>query len=135
MTAGGNDTVRDLVQVGAMFGLIAGLGAFVLVLAWVAISRLWQPALPLGATVRLHLVYVLIYVAIGAAVGVLWPTRTAFTGRMATCVLAVAAGALTIFSVSAGPAWRWSPTLWSRYALAVVLFAAVFAWPARGNRE
>ena len=128
----GSDTVRDKLEVGALFGLLAGVLAWVLVLIWSVASRFWRaPLIPMRTTVLLHLGYVLAYVALGALGGILWSTRTAFAGRLATCALMTAAGGLTVFSLSAGPAWRWPASLWARYALAVLLFALMFAWPDR----
>lgn len=128
-----NDTLRDLIEVGAFFGFVGGVAAWLLVLAWAAISRLWRPPLPFRETLTLHLAYVLVYAVVGAVIGVLWPTRSGIVGRLVTCLLATATGALTIFSVSHGAAWRWPPSLWARWALVAVLFAFVFGWPGRAR--
>jgi hypothetical protein len=127
-----NDTVRDLVQVGAMFGLIAGIVAWVLVLLWTLLMQLRETKPSLRAVLVLHLEYVIVYVAIGVVIGVLWPTRSALAGRVVVNVLACAVGAMTIFSISAGPIWRWPMETWIRFATASVLFALISTtWTSR----
>jgi hypothetical protein len=127
-----SDTIVDLLQVGAMFGLMAGVLAWVLVMAWTLLMQLRDDRPSIRDALVLHLEYVLVYVAIGALVGVLWPTRAVLAGRVAVSVLVCAAGALTIFSVSSGPVWRWPIGVWGRFALASVLFALMFTtWGSR----
>jgi hypothetical protein len=129
-----NDTIVDLLQVGAMFGLIAGVLAWVLVMAWTLLMQLRDVRPSIRDALVLHLEYLVVYVVIGALVGALWPTRSVLAGRVVVSVLVCALGALTVFSVSSGPVWRWPVGVWGRFAVASILFSLMFTtWgPRRG---
>ena len=126
--------IQDGAEVGAFFGGVAGVLSLVLVLGWGLISRMGRAPLDLRALLHVHSLYVPLYMLLGALIGMFWPLRAFLAGRILLWWLASAAVSLTIFSVGAGPVWRWSLPVWGKYALVSFAFAAMFAWPEGRKR-
>lgn len=123
--------LRDGAQVGGFFGLVAGMVAWLLALLTGWISAWLGAPFHAGAAALLHLAYVGLYVVAGAAIGALWPLRVSRWWHFGLRMIAAAAIAVTVASVSLGPAWRWSLRDWSRVGLMVPAFAWVFGGPRR----
>jgi hypothetical protein len=122
---------RDRIEVGAFFGLVAGVVAFAVIFVWILLTRPGTGATPLRPILLLHAGHVLLYTLAGALVGFLWPARRTAAGHWGLWLLATATGAVSVNSVSYGPIWTWASPEWGRYALMAVLFTPVFAWPRR----
>lgn len=129
-----NDTARDRAEVGAFFGVVAGLAGLGVVAAWLGLERLWGTSRPFWPALVLHLGNLVLYAAAGALIGAAWPLRSRAAGRMALWLVGTAAAAMTITSVVHGPLWTWPWEVWWRYGLTAAAFALVFGWPEGSRR-
>jgi hypothetical protein len=124
-----SSAARDRVEVGAFFGLVAGLVALVVVVSWTSLASS-EGKESLGVVAALHAGHIVLYVLAGGLLGYLWPRRRTTAGRWGLWLIATATGAVSVNSVTYGPFWSWSPTGWGYYSLMAILFTPVFAWPA-----
>lgn len=115
---------RDRIQVGAFFGALAGLGAFLLVLLWAAGSA-WLGGGPSPArVVPLNLALLLVYILAGGAIGGAWPLRQTRGGRVLLWLIAATPVSITLISLEYGPPTGWPARAW----LWLPVMIPAFAW-------
>ena len=122
---------RDRIQVGAFFGLVAGVGVLALVMLWMVGARVLGRPADIAGMLRIHLVCALGYVACGAAIGGLWPLRRAVWGYWALWLIATAMLSVTLTCVAHGALSQWPPAAWPRIAL----MAPGLAWVLGSSRR
>ncbi|MEO8138089.1 MAG: hypothetical protein ABI742_00505 [Gemmatimonadota bacterium] len=123
--------VRDRAQVGAYFGLLAGVVALVIVLTWAGVRAALGRAVPALPLLRLHGCYVVMYLFVGALLGALWPLRRSRLGHWFLRVLAACAAMVTLISIRHGSLFSWPAIDWLWLALSAPLFAWVFGGSSR----
>ncbi len=116
---------RDRVEVGAFFGLVAGVLALALVMLWTLGAHLFgRPVAPL-AVLRVHAAGIAGYVVVGATTGGLWPLRRTTWGHWLLWLMAAAMLSVTLTCVAHGAVTAWPPEAWPRLALMVPALAWV----------
>jgi hypothetical protein len=129
MKRDGHDTLKDVLQVGAMFGGMAWAAVFVLLMGWTLVSRTGSSPVPMDSTALVHAINLGPYLIIGCSIGCLWPIRKKRGGPCLLWILASVAVGLSIFSLAYGGAWTWTLLQWAKFGVAVTLFPFIVCWP------